>query len=114
MEIIEDAMKANELSIDDLRDISNCIDECYKDLKRQAGAKVAATLRKGSKVRISFTANLRPRYLLGTHATVIKVNKATANIRLGEVIGGTGRFYTGQEIRCPLDSLELVEVADAG
>jgi hypothetical protein len=112
MEIIEDAMKSNELSIDDLRDISNFVNECSKDLQRQAGAAVAATLRKGAKVRISFKANLRPRYILGTEAEVIKVNQTTATIRLGEVIGGTGRFYTGQEIRCPLDSLELREGAN--
>jgi hypothetical protein len=97
--------------------LRDSITDCVREARRQEGCALAATLTAGSRVMISGTANLRPRYIIGTKAVVVRVNKTTATITLGEVRlpPGTGRarFYTGQTIRCPLDALELVEGEEA-
>jgi hypothetical protein len=115
--IIDSAVDDGSLSPDDIHEIRDHLADHYKEFRRQDAATVAATLRKGAKVRISFNSGLRPRYLLGVRATVHQVNKSTATIKLGEVpegYDGKRRFYTGQVIRCPLEGLELMEDADAG
>lgn len=108
IEIISDALDEGSLTMDEIHEVRDYLHEAAKDMRRQEGAKVAAKLRAGSKVRISMNAALRPKYILGTEATVEKVNQTTATIILGEVYGGT-RFFQGQSIRCPLDALELAE-----
>lgn len=108
---IDNGIAANQFSIHDLKTLRKYIYNREDELRKQSGRLVAASLRPGCAVRISHKANLRPKYILGTEATVIKINKTTASITLGEVRGGSGRFCTGQEIRCPLDALELVEAS---
>jgi hypothetical protein len=109
IEIIDDAIMHDALSEDELRTLGSHIYESLNEFKRQEGRKVAAMLRKGSSVRIRYEAKLTPRYILGTNATVVKINKTTATITLGHVNSpnDNSRFYSGQEIRCPLDALEL-------
>ena len=108
--LIDDAIADGTLTAEDLSTIGTHVWECKREAQRQEGRKVAATLTTGGKVRIRHNAHLRPRYILGTLAEVVKINKTTATIILGEVRGGT-RFQTGQEIRCPLDALEPVEAS---
>jgi len=109
MNMIDDSIADGTLDFDNLSELGSHVYDCRREVQRADGRKVAATLQRGSKVRIKFDAHLRPRYILGTEAEVLKINKTTASIILGEVRGGSGRFETGQEIRCPLDSLELLE-----
>jgi hypothetical protein len=104
--LIDDAIADGTLDAEDLSQLGSHIWECRQELQRRAGRKVAATLAPGAQVRIRHDAHLRPRYILGTLAEVVKINQTTATIVLGEVRGGS-RFSTGQEIRCPLDALEL-------
>ena len=114
MDIIDDALKTDDLSLDELHALTDHVIRRAKSLKQQVGAEIAMTLRAGTKVRISQNAALRPRYILGTEAEVQKINQTTATIKLGTVYStdrGRGRFYTGQVINCPLDALELVEVS---
>lgn len=106
--LIDDAIADGTLDAEDLRELGSHIWDRTKEVKRQEGRKIAATLTVGAKVRIRRDADLRPRYILGTLAEVIKINQTTATIILGNVYGGT-KFYTGQEIRCPLDALEPIE-----
>ena len=108
--LINDAIADGAFDAEDLATLGTHVWNCKREAQRQEGRKVAATLTTGGKVRIRRDAHLRPRYILGTLAEVVKINKITATIILGEVRGGT-KFYTGQEIRCPLDALELVEAS---
>lgn len=107
--LIDDAVADESLDAEDLRQLGDHVWERMKEAKRIEGRKVAATLRVGSVVRIRHDAALRPRYILGTCATVVKVNQTTATITLGHVrtTSANAKFYTGQEIRCPLSALEL-------
>jgi hypothetical protein len=107
--MIDESFADGTLDADNLHEIKNHIHDIEREARRSEGRRVAAALMPGSEVRISPTAALCPRYILGTHATVVRINQTSATITLGEVRGGSGRFYTGQEIRCPLDALELVE-----
>ena len=106
--LIDDAIADGTLDAEDLTDLGTHVWECKREAQRREGRRVAATLTTGGKVRIRHNAHLRPRYILGTLAEVVKINKTTATIILGEVRGGT-KFHTGQEIRCPLDALEPME-----
>ncbi len=108
-DLIDDSLEAGNLTREDLNAIGEFAWKRAKDLRKAEGRKVAARLSKGTAVRIKMDAPLRPRYILGTEATVQKVNQTSATITLGEVHGGSGRFYTGQLINCPLDALELRE-----
>ncbi len=109
MNMIEDSVKDGTLDYDNLSELGSHVYDWRSEVQRADGRKVAAMLMRGSKVRIKHDAHLRPRYILGTEAEVVKINKTTATIILGEIRGGSGRFETGQEIRCPLDALELME-----
>jgi len=108
--IIDKAYLGGRLTYEDLKLLCDHINGCAKEMRRRDGAAVASQISKGSQVRISFDCDLRPRYILGTQATVLKVNTTTATIELGHVASpnGRSRFYTGQEIRCPLNALEPV------
>ena len=108
--LIDDAIADGTLDAEDLSTLGTHVWECKREALRLEGRKVAATLKTGAKVRIRHNAQLRPRYILGTLAEVVKVNQTTATIILGEVRGGS-KFQTGQEIRCPLDALEVVEAS---
>ena len=112
MDIIDDALKTDDLSLDELHALNDHVIRRAKSLKQQVGAEIGMSLRTGTKVRISQKSALRPRYILGTEAEVYKVNQTTATIKLGKVNspdGQRGRFYSGQMINCPLDALELVK-----
>lgn len=109
--LIDDAVRQQELDADDLRALNEHMHGHLEAMKQQANAAVALQVRAGSKVKIADDAPLSPKYILGTEAEVVRVNKANAVIVLGEVYGGKGRFYEGQEITCPLYALELLEAS---
>lgn len=108
--MITESYNEGTLNDDDIEYLGTYLHNILRESRRMEGSRVAATLRGGAKVRIRRDAALRPRYILGIEATVVKVNQTTATITLGEVRHG-GRFFTGQEIRCPLEALELVEAS---
>lgn len=72
---------------------------------RQAKAAITAvSLEEGAKVR--FVKSIRPTYLQGVIATVIKVNRTGAIVKIDDPIAA-GR-YGRLPVRCPADLLEAV------
>ena len=111
IEMIADSIDSGELTTEDLRTLGSFIKLRIADKKAEKTAEVAGQIGPGSNVRISPNANLSPRYVLGTYAKVVRVNRTRAVIVLGHVNspGSDSRFYTGQEITCPINALEVVE-----
>lgn len=64
---------------------------------------IGYTLRRGDIVELK---GLRPQYLNGHKAKVIKINSTTASIQLEQPAGH--RFPAGYTIRCPLTCLSKV------
>jgi hypothetical protein len=113
--MIDEAYGDGTLNGDDLEIIGNHINYIARESRRLKEKAIAISLLPGSAVRIRLDAHIRPRYVLGTNATIQKINRTTATIVLGHVASpdSNSKFYTGQIIRCPLHALEpMTEVPE--
>jgi uncharacterized protein YkvS len=77
-----------------------------KQRRRIADENKVDALKVGDTVR--FNSHARPKYLHGLTGTVIKLNQASAVVRIN---GDAGRF-TGVDPRCPIAIIDKVEGGD--
>ncbi len=89
-----DQIAAGDLDLH-LTAIAEAIRARYELLQTISSAKALAMLNIGDRVRINHHA--RPRYLHGTHGTLVELDEHTATVCVHRPIG---RFKSG-EIRCP-------------
>lgn len=75
--------------------------DAFKTRRGVAAQIAAASYKPGDRVR--FTDAVRPKYLIGVEANVVKVNAKTVVVKMDSV---QGRF--GGETRCPAELIEAV------
>lgn len=105
---ITEAFRLKAVDAGDLSAIADYAVQLSKQERKAEGRRLKAKLRIGMTVRIKHDAPLRPKYILGTMATIVSVNRTKAKIQLGD-LGQQGRFQSGDLVHCPIDCLEIVE-----
>jgi hypothetical protein len=87
---------------DRIRDINHAAYERSKLMRDQRVLDKRAEL--GPGVRVRLAGGISPKYLLGWEGEVVSVAKTRATVNFE---GTRGRF-TGDALRCPIDTLEVI------
>lgn len=90
---------------DQLSILDKAIKERKALLSQQKSAILKVTLGEGSRVR--FTDNIRPKYLAGVGATIVKVNPKKVLLKVDErPTPFTKGDWFGRKLNCPLSLIE--------
>jgi nitrogen fixation/metabolism regulation signal transduction histidine kinase len=88
---------------EEIEQLSGAVKERKSILRGQQATALKFKLQKDSRVR--FLDSVRPKYLAGVEATVVKVNPKKVLVKVDPGFGGS---YFGKSINTPLSLIELV------